>query len=347
MNYDIFLSYKREDERLTARLARALESEGFSVWWDRGLLPAESWRDQIQAALDAASVTIVIWTKESAGPKGDFVRDEANQAKSHGRLVPVVMERTRLPLGFGELQAIDLVGWKGSRANPFFKDLVAAVRAKLDGAPPPKPNGPLLRTLRRASTGILSLATLGAVAAFAGNVASVQQQVCSVDLGQPNISDICGTLGLGGKPTKEERLAWTAIPSGSCDALRAHVERFPEGAYRSAAADMISARRVSQNEIWTPSEQTLRLFMSSDTQLASSEGEARAAAEARAIEEASSLCAGFANTQSYRLTGSLPRIDTWDCEQYSDGHVCSGRGEALCSVEVRGIVETELCVIAP
>lgn len=347
MSQDIFLSYKREDERIAARLAKALEAEGFSVWWDRSLLPAESWREQIQAALDAAPVTIVIWTRESAGPNGDFVRDEAGQAKARGRLVPVMMEKTRLPLGFGELQAIDLVGWKGDRSSPFFKDLVAAAQARRDGTPPPKPKGPLRRTMRRASAGIVSLASLGAAAAFTGNVASVQQRVCSVDLAQPSISDVCGSLGLGGKPKKEERLGWAQVPPGSCTALRTHVERFPEGAYRSAAADMISARRVTQEEVWTPSQQALRLFVSTDAPLAPSDAEARAAADARAIEEASNLCAGFANTQSYRLTASLPRVGDWDCETYSDGHVCSGRGEAVCSLEVRGIVEAETCGAAP
>jgi hypothetical protein len=343
MTHDIFLSYKREDEKLAARLAKALEAEGFSVWWDRSLLPAESWRDQIQVALDAASVTIVIWTQESAGSNGDFVRDEASQAKSRGRLVPVVMEKTRLPLGFGELQAIDLVGWKGSRSSPFFRDLVAAAKAKIEGAPPPKPKGPLQRTLRRASAGVVSAASIGAVIAFSGNVMSVQQQVCSVDLAQPEISDFCGGLSLGGKPTKEERVAWAAIPAGSCDALRAHVERFPEGAYRSAAADMISARRVTQEEIWTSAERPLILYVGMDASLAPTEDAARADAAARAVQGAKNQCTAYANTMSYRLHGSAPRIDLWSCERYSGGYVCSGSGQALCAVEVSVPRNVESC----
>jgi hypothetical protein len=343
MIHDIFLSYKREDEKLAARLAKALEAEGFSVWWDRSLLPAESWRDQIQSALDAAAVTIVIWTQESAGPNGDFVRDEASQAKARGRLVPVMMEKARLPLGFGELQAIDLIGWKGNRSSPFFKDLVAATKAKIAGAPAPKPKGPLQRTMRRASAGIASAASLGAIVAFSSNVMSVQHKVCSINLAQPQISDFCGGLSLGGKPTKEERLAWADMPTGSCDALRAHVERFPEGAFRSAAADMISARRVMQEEVWTPAERTARLYVGLDADPAPTEDAARADAEARATESAESLCAGYANTQSYRVKASVPRVGAWECESYSDGHVCSGQGEAVCAVEVRGVIETESC----
>ena len=60
--YDIFLSYKREDEAKAARLARALEVSGYSVWWDRSLLAGDSWRSQIQRAIDQSQLMIVIWT---------------------------------------------------------------------------------------------------------------------------------------------------------------------------------------------------------------------------------------------------------------------------------------------
>jgi hypothetical protein len=43
-------------------------------------------------------------------PAGDFVRDEAGQAKARNILVPVVIKRTRIPLGFGEMQAICRIG---------------------------------------------------------------------------------------------------------------------------------------------------------------------------------------------------------------------------------------------
>ena len=60
---EVFVSYKREDEPRVGRLVRALEDAGFSVWWDRGLGGGESWRAQIQTALDAAKCVLVVWTQ--------------------------------------------------------------------------------------------------------------------------------------------------------------------------------------------------------------------------------------------------------------------------------------------
>ena len=131
---EAFISYKREDEVRVGRLVQALEGAGFSIWWDRGLPGGENWRERIQAALDGAKCAIVVWTRESVGPAGDFVRDEAAQAKRRGVLVPVMLDKVAPPLGFGEIQAVDLTHWRGSGRDPFFKDLCAAVAAKLAGA---------------------------------------------------------------------------------------------------------------------------------------------------------------------------------------------------------------------
>ena len=118
---EVFISYKREDEARVARLVHALENAGYSVWWDRGLASAESWRAQIQTALQAAKCVIVVWTHDSIGPSGDFVRDEAGQAKRRGVLIPVRLDNVDPPLGFGEIQMINLAHWKGSPRDPFFR----------------------------------------------------------------------------------------------------------------------------------------------------------------------------------------------------------------------------------
>ena len=66
---------------------------------------------------------------------------------------------------------------------------------------------------------------------------------------QPQISDMCGALGLGNRATKAERVAWEGRKPGSCEALRTHIEHFPDGAYHDKAADMLAARRTTKVEI--------------------------------------------------------------------------------------------------
>src|SRR5579872_1133605 len=130
---DVFISYKREDEARVYRLAQALEKVGLTVWSDHQLAPSENFRDNIAKALAEARCVVVVWSRASVGEAGDFVRDEASRGKARGVLVPVRIDAVHPPLGFGELQAVDLTGWRGGAGDPFFRDLVGATRAKLDG----------------------------------------------------------------------------------------------------------------------------------------------------------------------------------------------------------------------
>src|SRR5262249_27148489 len=144
----------------------------------------------------------------SAGPHGDFVRDEAARAKTRGVLVPVLMEKVALPLGFGELQAIDLTHWKGNVRDPFFADLCAVVAARLENRPPPPATAAMKRLTRRvAYSGVATLLVIVA-AALALNAFNLQDRVCGQATLQPLASDVCGALDLGHRPTRLERLAW-------------------------------------------------------------------------------------------------------------------------------------------
>ncbi len=83
---DVFVSYKAEDRARLIQLISALEAEGFSVWWDAHIGGGAHWREDIQEHLDAAKCVIVVWTRHSVGPGGDFVRDEATRARKRRRL---------------------------------------------------------------------------------------------------------------------------------------------------------------------------------------------------------------------------------------------------------------------
>jgi hypothetical protein len=298
---------------------------------------------QIQSALDAAKCVIVVWTHESVGPAGDFVRDEAGQAKRRGVLVPVTLERVAPPLGFGEIQAIDLTHWKRNPRDPFFQDLCAAVKAKLEGRAVPPAKGPMKRLVRRLTlSGLASAIGFGGLA-LAFNLFSAQEQACGAPFFQPQISDMCGALGLGNRATKAERVAWEGRKPGSCDALRTHIEHFPDGAYHDKAADMLAARRISKVEIWIPSTRRLTLLAGQDDKPSKSKTAAQEEALARTQGAAERLCKGFAATTSYRLTSVKPSAQSWTCSPSSGGVVCGFEGEAVCEVEERRIEETETC----
>src|SRR5262249_54443512 len=116
---DVFISYKREEREKARLLAEALGQEGFSVWWDAEILPGEQYRAVTLEILQSCRAALVIWSQRSVS--SGWVLDEAQRAMERGVLIPVMFERLdHYPLGFGQLHAHDLVGWKGDAdAAPF------------------------------------------------------------------------------------------------------------------------------------------------------------------------------------------------------------------------------------
>lgn len=169
---DLFVSYKAEDRRRVAALVAALESAGISVWWDAHIGGGSEWREEIERNLDAARCVIVVWSKRSTGPDGEFVRDEASRAMRRKAYLPVRIDRVDPPLGFGEQQMVDLVGWKGNAADPRFHKLLAVVRQRtgIEGAaplPPKVATGSFDRRTALAGAGaVVAVAAVGGWLAF-------------------------------------------------------------------------------------------------------------------------------------------------------------------------------------
>ena len=125
---DVFVSYKAEDRRRVRPLVDALEADGYSVWWDEQIGGGTAWRQAIEAELNAAKCVIVAWSKRSVGSEGTFVQDEAARAQQRRVYVPVTIDKVNVPLGFGEMQALSLTGWKGDLSDPRYQAVLAAVR---------------------------------------------------------------------------------------------------------------------------------------------------------------------------------------------------------------------------
>jgi hypothetical protein len=130
---DIFVSYAREDRYHAERIANALESWGWSVWWDSDILPGETFHESISQKLQKAKVVVVIWTENSV--KSNWVRDEANVGLERGVLIPVSFGDVELPIGFRSIQAVPLDNWGRVSADPAFDSFLRAVKRNLERQP--------------------------------------------------------------------------------------------------------------------------------------------------------------------------------------------------------------------
>jgi tetratricopeptide (TPR) repeat protein len=126
---DIFISYAREDRPRVERLAAALEQRGWAVWWDPDIRTGEDFGRRIHTALQAARCVIVVWSHQSiASP---WVKDEAQVGQERGVLLPVCIDAVAPPLGFRQLQTVNLTGWRPGSPGAAFAKLVADIATML------------------------------------------------------------------------------------------------------------------------------------------------------------------------------------------------------------------------
>src|SRR5215471_2097737 len=130
---DIFISYKREDQATARKLADALESEGWTVWWDPKLRAGEHFDDVIEKGLNEAKCIIVMWSELSVQSR--YVRDEATYALEKDKLVPVAIENVSLPFRFRGVHTLSLLGWDGSKDFLEFRRLIDDISTILRSSP--------------------------------------------------------------------------------------------------------------------------------------------------------------------------------------------------------------------
>jgi formylglycine-generating enzyme required for sulfatase activity len=124
---DIFISYKREEQATARKLADALESEGWTVWWDPKLRAGEHFDDVTEKALKESKCVVVMWSKRSV--ESLYVKDEATYALKRNKIVPVMIEEVQLSFRFEGLHTPSLLDWDGSKDFSEFRRLVMDVTA--------------------------------------------------------------------------------------------------------------------------------------------------------------------------------------------------------------------------
>ena len=129
---DIFLSYAEEDRDAARRIVGVLEGRGWTVWWDRRIPTGKTWRSVIEDGIRDMRCMVVLWSAHSIG--SEWVNEEAEEGRAAGKLMPIMIERVKPPLGLRGIQATDLVGWDGSPDAVAIHQLVADIAAMMRGA---------------------------------------------------------------------------------------------------------------------------------------------------------------------------------------------------------------------
>ncbi len=124
---DIFLSYANEDRETARAVAGLLESAGCTVWWDRRIPAGRTWRSMIEEALRDMRCMVVLWSTHSVD--SDWVKEEAEEARAIGKLIPVLIEPVKPPVGFRSIQAADLTDWDGSTDSLGARQLIADLQS--------------------------------------------------------------------------------------------------------------------------------------------------------------------------------------------------------------------------
>ncbi len=141
---DVFISYARSTAGQAHAVAEALRALGYDVWRDDQLPAHRAYTDVIEERLQSAKAVVVIWSAEAV--KSHWVRSEADRARSDDKLVQLLVDGSRLPMPFDQIQCADLRGWNGDDAAPGWRKVVGSVQDLVKGiktpaaAPSARPN---------------------------------------------------------------------------------------------------------------------------------------------------------------------------------------------------------------
>ena len=146
---DIFISYARKDRARVNKIAKALEAEGYTVWWDRHIRAGQKFQQEINKAIKSTKAVVVVWSKHSID--SHWVQDEAQHGVQNNALVPVMIDDVSSPLGFGQIHSSFLQdGGDDPTTSEEWDDFLEAVRGVVgEGEGQPSPNDPLAQLLSR------------------------------------------------------------------------------------------------------------------------------------------------------------------------------------------------------
>ncbi|MBX7495261.1 TIR domain-containing protein [Qipengyuania sp. 6B39] len=216
----VFLSYARADVEAARKVVALLEGGGFDVWWDGLIEGGATYQQKIEEALDSADCVVVLWSTSSVD--SHWVRDEAESGRERHRLVPLSLDGTMPPLGFRQVQMIDVSRWNGRPNAPEAERILLSVSAqcsgKLDEPHHPVATAPLRH-------GVSRRALIAGVVGMAGVAALGAWQAGLFPIGDSDSSRISMAVLPFANLSGDEDQAW--FSSGLSNELRAVLSRNP------------------------------------------------------------------------------------------------------------------------
>jgi TolB-like protein/tetratricopeptide (TPR) repeat protein len=166
--HTVFLSYSRADQKDANLIIKALQQAGYSVWWDGLLEGGERFANTTESALANAKAVVVLWSKTSIG--SHWVHDEATRGRDSKKLVPLSLDGSDPPLGFGQFQCIDVSRSKSKPSSAEITKMLRAVAALHDAEVSPAisaaPASPVLGRRGMLIGGTAAVAVVGGLAAW-------------------------------------------------------------------------------------------------------------------------------------------------------------------------------------
>jgi len=114
---------------MARRVADALEIQGYEVFWDAAIPPGQKFDAYIFDQLQTSDAVVVLWSMHSTA--SDYVKEEADYAKTNSVLVPLRIDQTTLPFGFARIHTTDLLHWHGSIQDPEWRRVVDAIESSI------------------------------------------------------------------------------------------------------------------------------------------------------------------------------------------------------------------------
>jgi len=94
----IFVSYSHEDSDIVFPGIQRLRDQGFNIWYDEGISPGASWREELAESILGCDLFIILVSPQSAN--SDNCLKEVNYALEHDRPVLAIhQEPTQLSPG--------------------------------------------------------------------------------------------------------------------------------------------------------------------------------------------------------------------------------------------------------